>query len=124
MWKTVQLGEIASWVRGLTYSKKDEVDDGGIAVLRATNIDLATHKIVLDEIRLVSDAVKVKDDKYAQVGYLLICTASGSKSHLGKVAIVEDDLGMAFGGFMAAIRCNETPLKMSRIPPANPYAQF
>lgn len=107
MWKTVKLGEIASWVRGLTYSKKDEVDDGGIAVLRATNIDLATHKIVLDEIRLVSDAVKVKDDKYAQVGDLLVCTASGSKSHVGKVAIVEDDLGMAFGGFMAAIRCNE-----------------
>ena len=107
MWKTVKLGEIASWVRGLTYSKKDEVDDGGIAVLRATNIDLATHKIVLDEVRLVSDSVKVKDDKYAQVGDLLVCTASGSKSHVGKVAIVEDDLGMAFGGFMAAIRCNE-----------------
>lgn len=107
MWRTVKLGEIASWVRGLTYSKKDEVVDGGIGVLRATNIDLATHKIVLDDIRHVSDAVKVKDDKYAQVGDLLVCTASGSKSHVGKVAIIEEDLEMAFGGFMAAIRCNE-----------------
>ena len=107
MWKTVKLGEIATWVRGLTYSKKDEVENDGIAVLRATNIDLATHKIVLDDIRYVNETVKVKEEKYTQVGDLLVCTASGSKSHVGKVAIVEDDLGMAFGGFMAAIRCNE-----------------
>jgi restriction endonuclease S subunit len=107
MWKTVKLGEIANWIRGLTYSKKDEVESAGIAVLRATNINLATHKIVLDEVRLVSDSVKVKEEKYAQVGDLLVCTASGSKSHVGKVAIVEEDLRMAFGGFMAALRCRE-----------------
>ena len=107
MWKTVKLGDIATWVRGLTYSKKDEVESEGIAVLRATNIDLSNHALVLDEIRYVSETVKVKDDKYTQVGDLLVCTASGSKSHVGKVAIVENDLGMAFGGFMAALRCNE-----------------
>lgn len=105
--QTTKLGEVASWVRGLTYSKKDEVESGGISVLRATNIDLSSHKIVLDEIRHISDTVKVKDDKYSQVGDLLICTASGSKSHVGKVALIEEDLGMAFGGFMAAIRCNQ-----------------
>lgn len=107
MWKTVKLGEIATWVRGLTYSKRDEVESNGTAVLRATNIDLSTSKLVLDEIRYVSETVKVKNDKYTKVGDLLVCTASGSKSHVGKVAIIEEDLGMAFGGFMAALRCNE-----------------
>ena len=107
MWKSVKLGEIANWTRGLTYSKKDEVESDGIAVIRATNINLATHKIVLDEVRLVSNSVKVKEEKYAQVGDLLVCTASGSKAHVGKVAIVEEDLRMAFGGFMAALRCRE-----------------
>jgi restriction endonuclease S subunit len=106
MWKTVKLGDVAKFVRGLTYSKKDEVDTDGIPVLRATNIDLATHKIVLHEIRYISKSVKVKDDKYAKQGDLLVCTASGSKSHLGKVALVEDDIEMAFGGFMAALRCS------------------
>lgn len=107
MWRTAKLGEVANWVRGLTYSKKDEAANDGIAVLRATNIDLPTHKLVLDEIRYVTETVKVKEEKYAQLGDLLVCTASGSKSHVGKVAIVEEELEMAFGGFMAAIRCNE-----------------
>ena len=107
IWETVKLGEIAAWVRGLTYSKKDEVESNGIAVLRATNIDLSTSKLVLDEIRYVCETVTIKNDKYTKVGDLLVCTSSGSKSHVGKVAIIEEDLGMAFGGFMAALRCTK-----------------
>jgi type I restriction enzyme, S subunit len=34
---------------------------------------------------------------------LIICTASGSKSHLGKVAYIDDDYGYAFGGFMGML---------------------
>ena len=107
MWTPVRLGDIVKFVRGLTYAKKDEVEVDGTAVLRATNIDLSTHGLVLDEIRYINQAVTVKEDKYAKSGDLLICTASGSKKHLGKVALIEEDLGMAFGGFMAALRCNE-----------------
>ncbi|MBU2843147.1 restriction endonuclease subunit S [Acidithiobacillus thiooxidans] len=33
----------------------------------------------------------------------MICTASGSKSHLGKVAFIDQDYGYAFGGFMGQI---------------------
>ena len=36
---------------------------------------------------------------------LMICTASGSKSHLGKVAYIDDDYGYAFGGFMGKGFC-------------------
>ena len=106
MWTTVTLGEVVSFIRGLTYSKKDEVDIGGLAVLRATNISLEQRKIVYDEIRHIRPPEKINEDKLAKVGDLLMCTASGSKSHLGKVALVTEDLGMAFGGFMAALRCN------------------
>ena len=105
-WQTVKLGEVAEFIRGLTYSKKDETDNDGMAVLRATNIDLASYKLTFNEIRYVNDSVSVKDEKIAKKGDILVCTASGSKSHLGKVAIVEHDAGMAFGGFMAALRCN------------------
>ena len=106
MWNSVALSEVASFVRGLTYSKKDEVDIGGLAVLRATNISLEQRKIVYDEIRHIRSPEKINENKLAKVGDLLMCTASGSKSHLGKVALVTEDLGMAFGGFMAALRCN------------------
>jgi type I restriction enzyme S subunit len=41
--------------------------------------------------------------KKVRKGSLLICTASGSKSHLGKIAYIDDDYGYAFGGFMGQI---------------------
>ena len=107
MWKVVKLKETCSFTRGLTYSKKDEVENSKNAVLRATNIDLSTYTITYDDIRYISDEVVVKNEKRAKRGDLLICTASGSKSHLGKVGLVKEDLGMAFGGFMAAIRPND-----------------
>ncbi len=106
IWKSVALSEVVSFVRGLTYSKKDEVESGGLAVLRATNISLEQRTIIYDEIRHIRPPEKLNEDKLAKVGDLLMCTASGSQSHLGKVALVTEDLGMAFGGFMAALRCN------------------
>ena len=110
MWESVKLSEIITFVRGLTYSKKDEVDANGLAVLRATNVSLEHHKIILDEIRYIKTPVKLNEDKLVKVGDILMCTASGSKSHLGKCALVKEDLGMAFGGFMAALRCKSSCL--------------
>lgn len=102
---TVRLGDLVSFTRGLTYSKTSEVASGGIAVLRATNIDLTTSKLVLNEIRYIDPKIKIKKEKFVKPGDILICTASGSKSHLGKVALIVKDQGMAFGGFMAVLRC-------------------
>ena len=107
MWEIVKLKEVCSFTRGLTYSKKDEAEHSKNAVLRATNIDLSSYTITYDDMRYISDEVDVKIEKRAKRDDLLICTASGSKAHLGKVALVKDDLGMAFGGFMAAIRPND-----------------
>lgn len=101
-----KLGEVCSFVRGLTYSKSDEVEFSSNVVVRATNIDLSTHKLDLSELRYISDSIQVKDDKRLKKNDILICTASGSKSHLGKVALVDSDLGMSFGGFMGALRVN------------------
>ncbi len=110
MWESVKLSDVVTFVRGLTYSKKDEVDANGLAVLRATNVSLEHHKITLDEIRYIKTPVKLNEDKLVKVGDILMCTASGSKSHLGKCALVKEDLGMAFGGFMAALRCKSSCL--------------
>ena len=90
----------------MTYSKSDEVEFSSNVVVRATNIDLSTHKLDLSELRYISDSIQIKDDKRLKKNDILICTASGSKSHLGKVALVEYDLGMSFGGFMGALRVN------------------
>ena len=79
MWNTVKLGEIATFTRGLTYSKKDEVDADGISVLRATNIDLASNKIVLNEIRLVNGQCHSKYLYHA-------LTSKNFKNHLASIS--------------------------------------
>lgn len=106
-WKTVELGDVCEFTRGLTYSKIDEVEFSNNAVLRATNIDLKSNKLNLEEIRYINSSVKIKEDKKVKLNDILICTASGSKSHLGKVALINEQLDMAFGGFMAVLRAKE-----------------
>ena len=102
-WPIVKLSEVCKFDRGLTYMKGDEVESDGTPVLRANNIDLATGRLDLSDVRYVSTNVAVPEAKRTRKGALLICTASGSKSHLGKVAYIDDAVGWAFGGFMGQI---------------------
>ena len=104
-WETKRLEEVCNFVRGLTYSKKDEVQESKNAVLRATNIDLKSNTLNMEDIRYISDSVKIKEEKKVRKNDILICTASGSKSHLGKVALIKEELDFSFGGFMAVLRC-------------------
>lgn len=105
-WQIKTIGDVCEFQRGLTYAKGDEVDVSDNVVLRATNIDLATNLLTFDELKYISDKVIVPETKKVKKGSLMICTASGSKSHLGKVAYIDDDYGYAFGGFMGML----TPL--------------
>lgn len=101
--KTVKLSDVCEFKRGLTYKKIDEVSRSHNVVLRANNIDLASFKLNFNELKYISDDIDVPDSKYVKKNTILICTASGSKSHLGKVALVDEDYGYAFGGFMGLI---------------------
>lgn len=94
------LSEVCEFRRGLTYSKRDEVETSSNAVLRATNVSLETGELDLSDIRYISDKIAVPVSKKIAPGTLLVCTASGSKQHLGKTAIVDKEYDFAFGGFM------------------------
>jgi type I restriction enzyme S subunit len=109
-WAIKPLGEVCEFQRGLTYAKSDEVDVSNNIVLRATNIDLATNLLNLNELKYINDAVVVHTGKKVNKGSLLICTASGSKTHLGKVAYIDDDYDYAFGGFMGMLTPSEVLL--------------
>ena len=101
------VGELANYVRGLTYSKTDEANDGPIQVLRANNITLSTNRLNFDDVKAVGGHVRVRDDQRLRRDDILISTASGSKAHVGKVAFIESDLDYCFGGFMAVLRSRE-----------------
>lgn len=102
-WQTRPLGDLCEFHRGLTYAKTDEVPISNNVVLRANNVNLVSNALDLSDLRYIADTVQVPVDKKLRRGSLLICTASGSKSHLGKVAYVDGDYGYAFGGFMGQI---------------------
>jgi type I restriction enzyme, S subunit len=105
-WQTRPLGELCEFQRGLTYSKGDEVDRSANVVLRAMNIDIASHLLDFTDLKYISDQVVVPASKKVKKNSLMICTASGSKSHLGKIAFIDDDYGYAFGGFMGLLTPN------------------
>ena len=104
------LGELCELVRGVVFSRDDEVISGGVPVLRANNIDRNTHSIVLNDVKLVNPKVDFSKNKKLKAGDIFICLASGSKDHIGKVAFVETDTEYYFGGFMGSVRCNAEKL--------------
>jgi len=104
-YKTV--GEISSYVRGVTYKKTDEEDGGPVRILRANNITLSSNTINFDDVKELSDAVRVRSDQRLRAKDILISVASGSKAHVGKVAYIDHDLDHCFGGFMAVLRVKD-----------------
>ena len=102
----VKLENLYHFVRGVTYTKSDEVDKEGIAILRANNINLNSGQLDLSEIRHVNTKVKVQDKQRLLKDDILICTASGSAEHIGKVAFSVDNTKYYFGGFMGVLRAN------------------
>ncbi len=107
-WEQVKLGEICEFIRGLTYNKEDESPHPTPnAVLRANNIDLETNSLVLTDIKYLSGSDDYSNEKKVAENDILICTSSGSKAHLGKIALIPAGLDFYFGGFMGVLRHNE-----------------
>jgi type I restriction enzyme M protein len=101
---SVELGEICELVRGVVFAKEDEVSEGGVKVLRANNINKDRSELNLDDVKQVSQKLDFSDEKKLKRDDIFICLASGSKDHIGKVALIKEDTDFYFGGFMGAIR--------------------
>lgn len=101
------LENVANYVRGLTYSKKDESsDDTGLKVIRANNITLSSNTLNFDNVKIIKSKTKVKDSQILRKNDILISAASGSLEHVGKVAFISSDIEYYFGGFMGVIRAS------------------
>ena len=102
-WKP--LGDVAEYVRGLTYSKANESSDrSGYKVLRANNITLSGNTINFDDVKFIKYETKVKPAQKLYKNDILISAASGSREHVGKVAFIQSNIDFYFGGFMGVVR--------------------
>ena len=106
-WEYKKLGDVASFRRGLTYAKDDVVNHSSKIVLRSNNINLETSSLNFDDVVCLRDDFVIPLDKLLRGGDIFICMSNGSTQHLGKVAHVQENLNMAFGGFMGVIEPNE-----------------
>lgn len=102
----VALSTICEMQRGVVYNKEDEVEDNGYEILRANNISL-NNQLDLSDIKMISKEVHISPTQQLHKDDILLCVASGSAVHIGKVAYIVNDTQYYFGGFMAAIRCDE-----------------
>ena len=102
-WPMVRLGDVCEFRRGLTYAKADEVAYSSKVVLRSNNVDLESGELNLNDLKYLREDFEVPVEKIIEPNTLLMCMANGSKSHLGKVALIEQDFKYAFGGFMGLL---------------------
>ena len=103
-WCWVRLGCLGYTNIGLTYKPSSTCSDGTI-VLRSSNIQ--NGRMDYDDIVMVD--MDIPESKMSKKGDILICARNGSKSLVGKTAIVDRD-GMSYGAFMAIFRSDFNPL--------------
>lgn len=100
----VKLGEIAEIIRGVTFDKKlQTTEHTKNIVLTADNITLDGHLSIEKEI-FVSESVDFESEKKLRKNDCFMCFSSGSRTHVGKVALIEYDTDFYAGGFMGILR--------------------
>ena len=65
-WEIKRLEDAVEFQRGLTYSKKDEVDFSDNIVLRSNNVDLLKNELDFTELKYINTAIEVPDSKKAR----------------------------------------------------------
>lgn len=101
--QTVKIKELVSFVRGVSYKKEQaskENRDQYTAILRANNISDGDFNF--DELIFVPSDL-ILDRQMISKGDIVITMSSGSKAHVGKVAIATHNINAAFGAFCAKI---------------------
>ena len=99
-WTWVRLGEIGNTNIGLTYAPKN-ISAVGLLVLRSSNIQNGEIDLT-DNVRV---DLHVRNNVLVKEGDLLICARNGSRSLVGKCALIKGlSEPMAFGAFMAIYR--------------------
>ena len=104
-WEQRKLGNVVSFYSGLTYSPKDVVSKNGVFVIRSSNIH--NNSIVSADDVYVD--FSVANSKHISIDDVIVVVRNGSRSLIGKHAIVKKDMvDTVIGAFMTGLQ-NDTP---------------
>jgi len=102
--KTKKLEEVCSFVRGVVFSKDEEIETtDGFGILRSHNVDFENFRVSFEDMKFISPKAKVKDEQRLLKNDILISVAN-SKEQTGKVGFSYTDTDFYAGGFMAIMR--------------------
>lgn len=100
-WEKQKLKGLGDCFIGLTYSPNDVVEIGGTLVLRSSNVQ--NGRLAFDDNVFVDTIISEKN--YVKENDILICARNGSRSLIGKCALIDkENEGYAFGAFMSIYR--------------------
>jgi type I restriction enzyme S subunit len=103
-WSYSRLDEVATIIRGVTYSSKDvlpSITSEAVRLLRATNIQNGVLDFV-DPVWIPRSLVK--SQQLLSEGDVVIATSSGSIQIVGKSASVKSSIDATFGAFCTTVR--------------------
>ena len=78
----LRLGDVGSYIRGLTYSSNDVVENSGTLVMRSNNIVNGSPLDYNGD--TVSVNKQISQEQHLQDGDIIICMANGSSALVGK----------------------------------------
>ena len=107
----IRLGDIGSYIRGLTYSNDDVVEQDGVFVMRSNNIINGSS---LDyQHNIVSVNKQILTEQQLQDGDIIICMANGSSSLVGKSSFYDGNcsIPITVGAFCCIYRSKEPIVK-------------
>lgn len=104
-WVETKLSSFGCMLRGVSYKPEQSSSNpkpGFISLLRSNNIQ--------NDSMLFTDCVYVdqsciSERQYMKNGDILVCTANGSKTLVGKTALFNSNEKYTFGAFMGVFRC-------------------
>ena len=107
----LQLDNVGSYIRGLTYSSNDVVEHGGTLVMRSNNIVNGSLLDYNNNVVFVNK--QMSSEQQLQNGDIVICMANGSSSLVGKSSFYDGSCHspITVGAFCGIYRSKEPIVK-------------
>ena len=107
-WEVKSINQLANGYRGVSYTKDDLVSESedSVLVLRGNNIPSSGQFVYDGNVAYIPKSF-VSEEQKINKGDIIITMSSGSKEHVGKCFMFQDDSAHTFGAFLSKFTPHE-----------------